>query len=344
MDIQKGLSNLPAVFTTGKYTGELHIPGYNFTGPGTRLELRLNPDNTPKSDSIPINGIDWLAYHHDLAYRSAGDNLEKKHEADKIMIDGLDKLEGLTIRQRLTRWMVKKIMQSKVKFGLGINYNKHGNNCIKCLLIHGKGLSLEQAKIMHKSYRKPKFFRKIINFRKNEIWYADLMVMPKDNGFKYILTILDGFTRFAWAVPLKTKKGEEVVNAFKSIGVRSERLCVDEGKEFYNNFMYKLYHFEKGKDINKIYSIYGESKNALIERFNKTLGNKLWMKFTINQNQKWIKILPEVVEEYNNTFHRSIGMTPKQAYENPTKVKNEIEIINKKKKKFKVGDDVYIYK
>ena len=46
--------------------------------PGTRLELRLNPDLTPKSDSIPINGIDWAAYRHDLAYKEAGDDLAKK--------------------------------------------------------------------------------------------------------------------------------------------------------------------------------------------------------------------------------------------------------------------------
>ena len=108
--------------------------------------------------------------------------------------------------------------------------------------------------------------------------------MPPERGFKYCLTILDGFTRFAWVIPLKTKPGLEVATAFQTVFKeskrRSERVCVDEGKEFYNQHMYKLYSFskdnirktdEKGEYINKLYSIYGESKNALIERFNRTI-------------------------------------------------------------------------
>ena len=108
--------------------------------PGTRLELRLNPDLTPRSDSIPINGIDWAAYRHDIAYKNAGDDLAKKHEADRIMIQELDQLNNLTIKQRLTRFIVKKLLQAKVKFGLGINTSKHGNNCIKCLKLYGSGI------------------------------------------------------------------------------------------------------------------------------------------------------------------------------------------------------------
>ena len=306
----------------------------------------------PKADSIPINGIDWAAYRHDLAYKAAGDDLAKKHEADRIMIQELDALENLPLKTKLTRFMVKKILQSKVKFGLGINASKHGNNCVKCLKLYGSGMSEELAKIKHAPYRKPKFFRKIINTGKNDTWYADIMVMPVDKGYKYILNILDGYTRYAWSIPLKSKKGEEVYNAFKSLGVKSDKLCVDEGKEFYNSHMYKLYNFEKGKErikndkgeyINEIFSIYGESKNALIERFNRTMGNKLWYKFSINGNQKWVNILKEVINEYNNSIHSSIKMTPTEAYDNPEKIKN-IYNFEEQKSKFKVGDKVYIYK
>ena len=47
---------------------EIHLPGHNFTGPGTKLYKRLNPDGTPKEWSIPINRVDNAAYHHDLCY------------------------------------------------------------------------------------------------------------------------------------------------------------------------------------------------------------------------------------------------------------------------------------
>ena len=51
-----------------KLTFEMHLPGHNFTGPGTKLNKRLNPDGTPKEWSIPINRVDNAAYHHDLCY------------------------------------------------------------------------------------------------------------------------------------------------------------------------------------------------------------------------------------------------------------------------------------
>ena len=51
-----------------KFPGELHIPGMNFAGPGTRLEYRLNDDGTPKQFSMPVDRVDQAAYYHDLAY------------------------------------------------------------------------------------------------------------------------------------------------------------------------------------------------------------------------------------------------------------------------------------
>ena len=68
--------------------------------------------------------------------------------------------------------------------------------------------------------------------------------MPQEDGFKYILTVLDSYTRYAWCVLLKDKKGKTVANAFKDIMKKSKRkpnkLFVDEGKEFYNQHMYSL--------------------------------------------------------------------------------------------------------
>ena len=101
IDIQKILTKLP--FTTTGIPGELHLklPGLNahsFTGPNTKLDLRLNPDDSPKNFSKPINRVDEIAYRHDLDYREVVDDLEKKHEADRIMLQHLDSISDPTIR------------------------------------------------------------------------------------------------------------------------------------------------------------------------------------------------------------------------------------------------------
>ena len=104
-DIQKFLAKLP--FTTTGIPGELHLPGHNFVGPGTNLNIRLNTDlqskgktvNSPKEWSKPIDIDDEIAYLHDLAYREAENNLEKKHEADKIMLQQLNSITDPTIKK-----------------------------------------------------------------------------------------------------------------------------------------------------------------------------------------------------------------------------------------------------
>ena len=62
---------------------ELHLPGHNFTGPGTRLGKRLNPDLTPKEWSKPINKVDNAAYHHDLCYTKHQDRKARNEICDK---------------------------------------------------------------------------------------------------------------------------------------------------------------------------------------------------------------------------------------------------------------------
>ena len=79
-DIQKFSSKLPG-FVWAKYSGEKHWPSYNYLGPGTRLDIRLDENNIPKSGEEPINEIDRLAYIHDLAYQNS-DDINKRNRAD----------------------------------------------------------------------------------------------------------------------------------------------------------------------------------------------------------------------------------------------------------------------
>ena len=87
-------------------------------GPGTRLEIRLDENNIPKSGEEPINEIDRLAYIHDLAYQNSND-INERHRADLDMIDGLKQLKNLSIPQRLIRALIIKLFQAKTKLGQG---------------------------------------------------------------------------------------------------------------------------------------------------------------------------------------------------------------------------------
>lgn len=103
---------------------EMHLPGHNFTGPGTQLKKRLNPDDTPKSWSKPINRIDKAALKHDLCYRDNPDRKIRNKICDKNMLDELDNIENPTFREKTERLVVKSIIGTKKRFGLGINQNK----------------------------------------------------------------------------------------------------------------------------------------------------------------------------------------------------------------------------
>ena len=109
-------SNISLPWT--KFKGEMHLPSHNFTGPGTRLDLRLNADGTPKPWSQPINRVDNAAYHHDLAYAQYSDTAHR-NIADREMVKELDSIPNPTIRERTERAIVKPIIATKAHFGLG---------------------------------------------------------------------------------------------------------------------------------------------------------------------------------------------------------------------------------
>ena len=117
--------------------------------------------------------------------------------------------------------------------------------------------------------------------------------------------------------------------------------------------MYKLFRFKKehilekdddGEYKNQIYSVFNFGKNPVIERFNRTLTNKLWKQFTVQDNQKWLHILQPTVSKYNNLIHSTIGTTPALASKDPSLVKIQTEAPPGSKLKFKVGDRVHIFK
>jgi len=197
---------------------------------------------------------------------------------------------------------------------------------------------------LHRPARK-NYNRRAVNvYGKNDLWQADLIEMiqfsRKNNGYKYILCVIDCFTKFAWAIPLKSKTAKEVTNAMsKLLRNRSPKLIqLDNGKEFYNSI---FDHLMTKYNIKK-YSVYSTKKACIVERFNRTLKSLMYKEYTSEGTQKWINILNKLIDKYNNTQHRTIGMTPVQADKNPSSVMLKQRKIVDCKIKFKLGDKVRI--
>jgi len=195
------------------------------------------------------------------------------------------------------------------------------------------------------------FQRRLVKVKHiDDIWGADLVEMQEwskvNKGFRYMLNVIDVFSKFAWSIPLKDKTGKVTLDAFKQIVKESGRIpkyiWVDEGKEFYNKYMNE---WLKENDITR-YSTHGEHKSVVAERWNRTLKANMWKRFTAENTRNWIDMIDKLVYEYNNTKHRTIKMTPTEASkkENEETVFENINIPLKIKniQKFKVGDTVRI--
>ena len=107
--INKMINNLPI---------EMHLPGYNFAGPGTNLKKRLNPDLTPKEWSKPINRVDEAAMNHDICYLKNKDTKTRNQICDKKMLKDLNILDP-TLRERIDKSIVGNLINAKMKLGMG---------------------------------------------------------------------------------------------------------------------------------------------------------------------------------------------------------------------------------
>jgi len=99
---------------------ELHLPGHQFTGPGTKLDKRLNTDGTPKPWSKPINRVDKISMEHDICYRDNPDTKSRNEICDKQMVKSLNEIPNPSMRERLDRAVVKPIIIGKKTLGLGL--------------------------------------------------------------------------------------------------------------------------------------------------------------------------------------------------------------------------------
>ena len=169
---------------------------------------------------------------------------------------------------------------------------------------------------LHKPTRRKFPRRQVIVYGIDHQWQADLVDVAKlasyNKGFKYLLTCIDVLSRYAWVVPLKDKTGKSLKEAFQVIfetGRRPIRLQTDRGTEFTNRVFQK---FLKENDVHHFSTYNAETKASIVERFNRTLKTKMWKYFTHREVLTYDDVLPEMVESYNRTVHRSIGMPPSE--------------------------------
>ena len=145
-----------------------------------------------------------------------------------------------------------------------------------------------------------------------------MRALSKENeGVNFLLLVIDTFSKYGWIVPLKNKKAQTIVKALKEIfkesGRRPNKLWTDKGTEFFNKDV---------KDLVYLYATENEEKSSIAERWIRTMKEKVFKYFTDNNTNKYIDVLPDLVEDYNNTVHSSTKFTPVEA----SKKENELKV------------------
>ena len=284
------------------------------------------------------NDLDKACFQHDSAYADNKD-LINRTKADKVLRDKAYNIASNPEYDGYQRGLVSmsyKFFDSKV-----------ASPDKKSI---GTGIARDSSLILANELHKPvitKFNkRKVYSQFKENIWGVDLADMQslskKNKGIKYLLCNIDLYSKYAFVVPLKDKKGISIVNAFKKIikqsGRKPNKIWVDQRGEFYNN------DFQKWFLSNNIivYSTYNEGKSVVVERFIRALKNKLYKHMTATSKNVFYNVMDDVVNEYNNTKHSTIKMKPKDVGNNNKRV--YIDEHNEKSARYNAGDRARISK
>ena len=180
----------------------------------------------------------------------------------------------------------------------------------------------------------------------DDIWSLDILDLkdygPENNrGYRYVLVVIDNFSKFGWTIPLKNKNAQTIKDSFENILTSSKRkpnlIETDRGKEFYNNI---FQDFLNKNNIN-LYSRNSSYGVVFAERFNRTIRDLL-KKIVFEQGDaNWIDVLPTITKQYNNRIHSSTKLSPKDASLKKNEgyvYKNLLDKRKKVKPKFQIND------
>ena len=186
---------------------------------------------------------------------------------------------------------------------------------------------------------------KIIYNHIDEIWSIDLADFSdyktsNNKGYRYIFVIIDNFSKYLWAIPLKNRYSQTITSEFSNILTTSKRKPLkiesDRGSEFYNSI---FQNFLKTKNIQHN-SRFTDKGPSIAERVIRSVRNLIKKPVFEKGNADWLSELPTVIKQYNNTNQHSIKMTPPQASKKPNERKVYSNLQDKRRQlnpKFKLG-------
>ena len=221
---------------------------------------------------------------------------------------------------KLNSWFLKKQLQYLNEYYTNPK-NPGAFSGLSTLIKELKGFDpkfLSQWILTQPSYTRHVYKRK--KFRRNRVmvsgiddtWQMDLMdiqnISNSNKNFRYILIIIDVFSKFAWAFPLKSKEGASVYNVLAKLFKKRKpkKIQSDRGLEFLNKLCLKLFQ----ENSIKFYNVFSIVKACVVERLIRTLKEKMWRYFTFKNTNTYIDILSNLIHSYNHTNHRSIKMRP----------------------------------
>lgn len=178
-----------------------------------------------------------------------------------------------------------------------------------------KYLSGIDAYTIHKPRRLKFDRRKTYSKGIGDLFQADLAdvssLASSNDGHRFILVCIDVFSKRAWAIPIRSKSGENTSAAFEQIlqEQKPNMLQTDKGREFRNNIFQNML---KRHDIHYYTSNNPDLKASVAERFVRTIKEKLHRYFTHANTRRYVDVLPDLLHSYNNSHHRSIGMAPSE--------------------------------
>ena len=210
-----------------------------------------------------------------------------------------------------------------------------------------KTLAYTLHKQVIRKFERRRFFAKSLN----DHWQTDLIdfskFSPENDRFKFVLLVIDIFSKNLYSEPLKNKSATEVKNGFSNILKKAKKkpkfLSSDQGTEYTNKIFQNYLKSKKNNFFtNKNIAI----KASIVERVIRTVKARLFRFFTHNNTRRWLEALPEIVHAYNHTIHKSHGLPPfKVTTKNARLVRDKLYPFRKRQANtLNVGDFVRVSK
>ena len=181
---------------------------------------------------------------------------------------------------------------------------------------------------LYKQAPRKKATRHIYSSKKGKLFQADLIDFTKkpSNGYKYVLMIIDTFTRKLFAKPLRNKTaelvGQAIQNIFTENNIQPKVIQTDNGNEF-NDI-----NIENAKQIKS--NSYTPQNQGIVERANQTIKRMIYKYIKLTGKSNWPFILQELIDNYNDSYHKSIKSSPNKLWNSSQEEQDQVAQLSRK--------------